>query len=456
MATTINARQALTPEGWREDVAIKIDDEGRIASISGAEPIAAYDAGVLLPAISNLHSHSFQRAMAGLAESRGSDAGDNFWTWRKVMYRFLEELTPDDIESIAAFAQMEMLEAGFAAQAEFHYLHHSPNGATYSAIEETSLRHFNAAKLTGIGYTHLPVLYMQGGLDGRALEGGQRRFGNSIDQFGKLFTAIKRHLPALPSDIGIGVAPHSLRAVSKEGIEAAISLAPEGPVHIHVAEQIEEVKEVSAKLGAPPVQWLLSNMPVDARWCLVHATHLDRNESDDLAQSGAIAGLCPTTEANLGDGVFGALRFMEAGGKFGVGTDSNTRISVVEELRLLEVSQRLTSKQRVILADDETPSNGRFLCMNAAAGGATALQRDTGQLREGAWADIVALNDRHHDIIGLKGDKILDAWIFAGSEDAIDAVWAAGRKMVVDGKHIHHDKILERYKKTAARLRRLV
>jgi formimidoylglutamate deiminase len=453
MPIRIAAKQMLTADGWRQDAMLEIGDDGLISAISDAGPTADQTIGILLPALSNVHSHSFQRAMAGLAETRGPTATDDFWTWRKVMYRFLDILSPDDIEVIAAQVQMEMLEAGFAAQAEFHYLHHAPGGQAYAQVEETSLRHMEAARLTGIGFTHLPVLYMQGGLDGRALEGGQLRFGCDLDAFQDLHSRLARHFAQVPDDHVLGVAPHSLRAVSREGLSAVVTLAPGKPVHIHAAEQVGEVEEVVEALGARPVRWLLDNMPVDERWCFIHATQMDPSETVDLARSGAVAGLCPITEANLGDGIFDGARFFQAGGRFGIGSDSNVRIALAEELRMLEVSQRLRDRRRVILTDAATPSNGRYLYERAARGSAQAIGRNGGRIEVGALADLVGLHDDHHAVCGLKQDAVLDAWVFAGSEDVVSDVWAAGRHMVSGGKHVHREKIARAFAQSIFRLR---
>ena len=451
--TRISAKQALMPDGWRKDVVIEIGDHGRISSITADGASPEHRVGVLLPALSNVHSHSFQRAMSGLAETRGPSARDNFWTWREVMYRFLAILDPEDIGDIAALVQMEMLEAGYAAQAEFHYVHHAPGGAAYSRIDETSRRHIDAAKRTGIGYTHLPVLYMQGGLDGRPLEGGQLRFGCQLDQYRALFDAIKASWDGLPGDFNLGVAPHSLRAVTEAGLHESLGLAPEGPVHIHAAEQMGEVKEVQDALGARPIRWLIDNMPVDQRWCFIHATHLDGSEIDDLADSKAVAGLCPITEANLGDGIFNAPRYLDRGGAIGIGSDSNVKIALSEELRMLEVSQRLRDQRRVILTSEEMRSNGRLLYDAAARGGAQALGRDSGRIAVGALADLVALDDNHLALTGLTEDAILDSWIFGCADDVVGDVWAAGRHVVSRGVHIHRQQITEKYKNTIYKLR---
>jgi formimidoylglutamate deiminase len=453
MATTIFANQALTTSGWQQNIAVSIDDNGRIADIYAATGNEEKKVGILLPALSNVHSHSFQRAMAGLAEHRGPNSIDDFWTWRKVMYRFLDILSPDDIEVIAAQVQMEMLESGYAASAEFHYLHHNHNGAHYDNIGELSERLFQASLTSGIGYTHLPVLYMRGGLDDSELHGGQRRFACDLDQFEKLFASLKQRMRELPDDSVLGVAPHSLRAVSKEGLIMTSHLDSKTPIHIHIAEQQNEVNDVVQTLGARPIRWLLDNIGIDKRWCLIHATHTDNSELIDFAESGAVAGLCPITEANLGDGTFEALRFFENGGRYGIGSDSNVRIGLSEELRMLEVSQRLRDQRRVVLSSEEMPSNGRFLYQHASIGGAQALARDSGRIEVGAFADLVALDDQHYSIAGLSNDTVLDTWIFACGDDIVSDVWAAGRHMVSDGQHILRDDISNKFLQTMKRLR---
>jgi formimidoylglutamate deiminase len=447
--TVLNAKTALLADGWAQDVEVTIDG-GRITGIATGRPTPG-SLGCLLPAPVNLHSHAFQRAMAGMTERR-SAGQDSFWTWRQLMYRFLDRLMPDDVQAIAAFVQMEMAEAGYAAVAEFHYLHHAQGGAPYADRAEMSARIAAAAAETGLGLTLLPVLYQQGGCDGRALGPGQLRFGNDADGFGALWQAAGRALASLPEDTRLGVAPHSLRAVSRDGLDFARDLAPDAPLHLHIAEQVAEVTEVQAVYGARPVAWLLANQPVDARWCLIHATQMEPQETAALAATGAVAGLCPITEANLGDGIFDGLRFVAAGGRWGVGSDSNLRISLSEELRLLEYSQRLQHRSRALLAAAER-STGRVLLESAAQGGAQAAGRGAGMIREGEWADLLALDMTSNDLDGRQSDAILDAWIFAGDDRMVTEVWSAGRQIVTGGRHKAREVITSRYRRTMARLR---
>ena len=455
----IHAETALLPDGWARDVVVTIA-EGRIVSaVSGDLRDAGRHAderetgdlrvGCLLPAMANLHSHTFQRAMAGLTERRGNPA-DSFWTWRALMYRFLDRLTPADVEAIAAQVMVEMAEAGYAAVAEFHYLHHRPDGAPYDDLAEMAGRIVAAAQQTGLGLTLLPVLYQRGGLDGRALGAGQMRFGNDETRFAGLWDGAKRALSALPADAVLGVAPHSLRAVASEGLRFAASLG--GPIHIHVAEQQAEVDEVLAHTGARPVEWLLDNMPVDSRWCAIHATQMLPDETLALARSGAVAGLCPITEANLGDGIFDGARFLAAGGVFGVGSDSNVRISLSEELRFLEYSQRLRDRGRAVLATPDK-STGRVLFEGAAQGGAQAAGRTSGRIEAGCWADLVTLDTRHLHLQGLAGDDLLDAFVFAGDDRLVTDVWSAGRHIVQGGRHIGRDAVETRFRTVMAKLR---
>ncbi|MEX1662872.1 formimidoylglutamate deiminase [Thioclava sp. 15-R06ZXC-3] len=450
---TIWARRALVMNSWAESVRIDLNENGRIAAVTAGSDCPAHAKRVqtLLPAPANLHSHAFQRAMAGLSERRGRDLQDSFWTWRQLMYRFLDRLTPDDIQAIAAFVQMEMLEAGYATNVEFHYLHHAPDGRPYADLAEMAGRIVAAAAQTGIGLTLLPVLYSYGGLDRRALVAGQDRFGNDPERFARLVDGARAHVAGLGADSGLGVAPHSLRAVDAAGLQAAISLAGTAPIHIHLAEQAAEVDEVMAATGRRPVEWLLENAPVDARWCLIHATQMQPAETEALAATGAVAGLCPITESSLGDGIFDGVRWRAAGGAFGIGSDSNIRISLSEELRTLEYSQRLRDHTRAALADTDR-STGRVLFQGAVEGGAQAAGRASGAIAEGLWADLLALDDLGPDGQGKAGDTLLDTWIFARDDHSVRDVWSAGRHVVQDGRHIQRDAIMPAYARVMQRL----
>ncbi len=440
----LHADHALLPQGWVQDVTVQIAD-GRIAAIGPAR--GGMRVGCLLPAPVNLHSHAFQRAMAGLTEYRTAGQ-DSFWTWRSLMYRFLEHLSPEDVGIIAAQVMVEMAEAGYGAVAEFHYLHHGVGGAPYADLAEMAGQICAAAQATGLGLTLLPVLYERGGCDGRELAGGQLRFGNDLDGYLRLREGAARHMATLPPDAVLGQAPHSLRAVSPTSLAAAAAL--DGPIHIHVAEQVAEVDELLAHTGQRPVDWLLSHAPVDRRWCLIHATQMLPAETLGLAQSGAVAGLCPITEANLGDGLFDGARYLAAGGAFGIGSDSNVRISLSEEIRMLEYSQRLGLKARAVLADDR--SVGRRVFEGMAQGGAQAAGRDAGAIELGKWADLVALDASGPDMAGRSGDRLLDTFAFAGDDRMVRHLWSAGRHIVQDGRHIARDGVRARFATVMARL----
>lgn len=450
--TVLWAERALLPEGWAERVRVSIGAGGRIAKVTpGAEP-EGQRLDLLLPAMANLHSHAFQRAMAGLSEARGPHPRDTFWTWRQIMFRFLDHLTPDDIEAIAALVQMEMLEAGYATNVEFHYLHHRPGGAPYDNLAEMSERIAAAASRTGIGLTLLPVHYQFGGCDGRALGAGQVRFGTDPDLFVRLLDAAEGALRDLPPDAGIGVAPHSLRAVSPEALRLCATLRPGRPLHMHLAEQIPEIEEVKAARGMRPVEWMLENCAPDRNWTLIHLTHMTEDETRRLAATGAIAGLCPITEASLGDGIFNGAVWRQAGGRLGFGSDSNIRISLVEELRGLEYSQRLRDTARAILAEPER-STGRVLYDAGLDGGVGASGRDSGAIAEDLWADLCAVSLSNPVMAGRQGDRMLDSLIFAGGEGLVRDVWAAGRHVVRDGRHRDRDSIIAAYLACIANLK---
>ncbi|MBZ8132888.1 formimidoylglutamate deiminase [Afifella sp. IM 167] len=441
--------QALTSAGWVENVTVETAPDGTIASVeAGGEDGATY-AGMALPGLPNLHSHAFQRGMAGLAERRG-EAADSFWTWREVMYAFLERLTPDDVEAIAREAFVEMLEAGFTALGEFHYLHHAPGGAPYDDLAEMAGRIAAAASETGMGLTLLPVFYMHGGFGGAPLGPAQQRFGNDPERFAALLDASRAHLASLP-DARLGIAPHSLRAITPETLAEVLPLAEGGPIHIHAAEQEKEVADCLAWSGARPVEWLLANAPVGLGWCLVHATHMSPAETEALARSGAVAGLCPVTEANLGDGLFDGRSFLAAGGAFGIGSDSNVRIDAAEELRTLEYGQRLRDRERNVLGRAAS-STGRILYEGACAGGAAALSRAIGRIEPGMRADIVVLDAAHPALAGKAGDAALDSFLFAGGRECIADVYVGGEKLVEAGRHRDRQKVRARFSATMERL----
>lgn len=443
---TIHAKSALLVDGWASDVRFKIAD-GRIAEVeTGVESKPGDDCRtVILPALANLHSHAFQRAMAGLAEARGPGE-DSFWSWRTTMYRFALTMTPEHVEAVAAQLYMEMLEAGFSRVGEFHYLHHQEDGTQYGDIAEMARRIGAASADTGIGLTLLPVFYAHSGFGGQPPVEGQRRFVHSLETFRQLMEACSTMVRSLPGAV-LGIAPHSLRAVTEQELRELLPLAGAGPIHIHVAEQTREVEDCLAWSGARPVEWLLDRMPVDERWCFVHATHMSDDETRRMARSQAIAGLCPITEANLGDGAFNAALFLAEGGRYGIGSDSNVLISLPEELRVLEYSQRLTRRARNVVADPGG-STGRKLFEMAQIGGNRALRSNT-VLRVGGDADMVALNV--DAIPYIQNDKLLDHWIFTGSA-CVDAVWAHGRKQVENGRHVKRDAITNRFRAAMANL----
>ena len=441
--TSIFAEQALLPDGWHADVRIAFTSD-RITAVETATSALPGDErhAILLPGMPNLHSHAFQRGMAGLAELRGPSA-DSFWSWREVMYRFALSMTPDQVEAVAAQLYVEMLEAGFSRVGEFHYLHHDRDGRPYANIAEMAERIAAAAGDTGIGLTLLPVFYAHSSFGGAAPNEGQRRFINDVNRFTRLVEKSRESVRTLNQAV-VGVAPHSLRAATPEELTLVAAIAPDGPIHIHIAEQVKEVDDCLAWSGARPVEFLLANTKVDHRWCLIHATHMTKAETIGMAKSGAIAGLCPITEANLGDGTFAAPLFMQNGGRFGVGSDSNVLIGVPDELRQLEYSQRLAHRARNVLAV-AGGSTGRALFDAGLDGGSVALGAGASQIAVGASADVVSLQADHPSLAGKRGDAILDAWIFANGSK-VDCAWVHGRKQVSGGRHAKREAIAERFR----------
>lgn len=432
----ILCRSALTGRGWTGPARIRLDATGCIRAIEDID-VSSDDprlSGYILPGMPNLHSHAFQRLIAGLTEHAGGST-DSFWTWREAMYRLANRIDPDQLEAVAAWVQVEMLEAGFTSCGEFHYLHHQPEGRPYSEPAEMCHRMLAAAAASGIALTLLPVLYCRGGVDAEGVSEQQRRFRHSPETFVRLVEDCRAAIAGHPLHRA-GVAPHSLRAVSPGQLRAVLEdpVAQQGPVHIHIAEQPAEVDEVRRAFGARPVEWLLREFDVDARWCLVHATHVDPAELKAAAASGAVAGLCPTTEADLGDGLFHAEAWLGAGGRFGIGTDSNLRVTVSEELRWLEFQARLSGLRRIVLAD-RGRSCGRSLYERAAQGGAQALGQPAGRIEPGLRADLVELDANHPLLQARSGDAILDTWIFAGGGDMVRSVWVAGVRLVDQGRH---------------------
>jgi formimidoylglutamate deiminase len=455
----VYARTALLPDGWADDVLLSMDDAGTITDVLRGASRRASTAGrlpgVVIPGLPNVHSHAFQRGMAGLAERRGAP-GESFWSWRDRMYAFAARLGPDDVEAIAAQVYVEMLEAGYTAVAEFHYLHHGPDGATYDNPGEMGERLFAAATRAGIGITLLPTLYRAGGFGGRALAPEQRRFLSDAAGYARRLEAAAR-ATAEDGERALGVALHSLRAVPPDDLAPTLAVAdavaPGCPVHIHVAEQEREVEECLEWSGTRPVDWLLDHAPVSARWCLVHATHASGAELGRVARSGAVVGLCPTTEANLGDGIFPLRTLLDAGGAFAIGSDSHASVSPVEELRWLEYGQRLARRERTVTAALPAGSTARTLLEHAWRGGAAAVGRSVGSLSPGRRADWIVLDPDHPVLAGRDRDDLLDAWIFAGNANPVREVWVGGRRVVADGRHPARDEVASRFRRTVERVR---
>lgn len=441
--SNLYAAQVLTAQGWRQSVRL-IVESGRIAALQVGVAAAPGDDRheIIMPALGNLHSHAFQRGMAGLAEVAG-DTADSFWSWRDVMYRFALRMNPDQFQAIAAQAYVEMLEAGFGRVGEFHYLHHDCDGQRYADLGEMAGRAAAAAEATGVGLCLLPVFYAHSSFGGAPPGHAQRRFINSLDSYHSLLERCRQLTVKLPAAV-VGVAPHSLRATTKDELLAVAQMAGTRPVHIHIAEQTGEVDECLAWSGSRPVAWLLENAPVGENWCLVHATHVDQTEIAGIAAVNAVVGLCPVTEANLGDGVFPLNELLARQGRFGVGTDSNVHINLAAELSLLEYSQRLTHRARNVVKQ-ATHSTGRAIMQSALAGGAQALGGG-GYIAAGAAADFVSLNRQHPALFSRDEDALLDAWIFASAGNLVDCVWVAGRKLVAGGVHVARDSIRGKFR----------
>jgi len=456
MSTWYRFDSLQTPGGWLTPAWLAVADDGSIAEIREQAPDGVSVetvAGPAIPGLSNLHSHAFQRAMAGLAEGPATSE-DDFWSWREVLYRFVERLTPDDLEAIAAQLYGEMLRHGYTGVVEFHYLHRAADGGAYDDPAEMAHRLAQAAGRTGIALTLAPTLYISNGFGGRPADTGQRRFVNSVEDHLRLIESAAAGLDDTGNQ-AIALALHSLRAVPPDALAQAVAGfsvdRPDRPIHIHCAEQTKEVEECLAWSGARPVEWLLANADIDARWCLVHATHMTGDETEGLAKSGAVAGICPTTEADLGDGLFPLRTYLAAGGRFGVGSDSHVAVSAAEELRWLEYGQRLNERRRN-RAGDATRSAARRLYDDAAAGGAQAAGRRTGRLEAGARADLVVLDPTDPGLVARAGDRLLDGYIFRGGDNPVRDVMVGGKWVVRDGRLPEQAAIAERFRRCMQRL----
>ena len=452
MDRTFFFESAWLPAGWQDGVRVEVRGE-LITDVACGAVAGPHDVRLrlVLPGLPDLHSHAFQRAMAGLAERRGPSGADDFWSWREVMYRFLARLEPDDLEALAAYAYADLLEAGFTCVGEFHYLHRTPQGGLYANPGELALRHASAADTTGIGLTMLPVFYESSQFGGAPPTPGQQRFITDLATFGRIVEAVRTEIQPSPGR-NVGIAPHSLRAVTAGHLSALLDRYREGPIHIHAAEQMREVEDCLASTGARPVEWLLRHAALDTRWCVVHATHLTPGETSDLARCGAVAGLCPVTEANLGDGIFPAPDYRAAQGRWGIGTDSHIRLDAAGELRQLEYAQRLLRRRRNVLARPDQPSTGASLYQDALAGGAQALGLPVGAIAPGRRADFLALDADHPDLAGKARDAVLDTWIFAQGRSLIRDVIAGGHIVVENRRHKERERIDAAYRRTLRKL----
>jgi formimidoylglutamate deiminase len=470
------ADYAWLPHGFAADVRVDIDHAALHATTAQAARGEAERLGrYVVPGMPNLHSHAFQRAMAGLAERRSIEkcgqgrplfdsraqggahqySEDSFWTWREVMYAFAGRVGPDDLRAIATQLYVEMLKAGYTQVCEFHYLHHQPDGTPYADSAAMSLALVEAAREAGIGLTLLPTLYMTGGFDGRPLSERQRRFGHGVDGFLRLVERLRTLESAI---LRVGIALHSLRAVPEDALrvvlDAVRQMDGQMPIHVHIAEQIGEVQDCLALRNARPVEWLLDHAEVDSRWCLVHATHVSPLEVRRLAATGAVAGLCPTTEANLGDGLFPLRAYLDAGGALGVGSDSHISVSPVEELRWLEYGQRLITRHRNVSASAAVPSSGETLLAHALAGGAQASGVMLGAIEDGARADLLVLDDASPVLAGRDAAHVVDTWLFAGNANLVRDVMVGGEWIVREHRHRDEQRIAARYRDVVERLAR--
>lgn len=441
--------KAFLKDGWADHVLLEIDADGLIENIEtdykGKEGRIS---GYALPGINNIHSHAFQRAMAGLAEY-SSGGTDSFWTWRDIMYRFAKNISATDLKAIAAQLYLEMLKGGFISVSEFHYLHNTSKGAM-----EMSSAIMDAANDIGIGLCHLPVLYMSAGFGAKPLTDGQKRFSLSTEEYIKLLIQLNEKMNG-DNNQHLGIAFHSLRAVPEEALKYIIEKNPtSGPLHIHISEQVAEVNDSIVFSGKRPVEWLLANVPVNEQWCLIHATHLNEQEIKMITKSGAVVGLCPTTEANLGDGLFPLKTFMDGSGHIGIGSDSHISVSLVEELRLLEYCQRLSVQQRNIATSLEEVHTGTNLYRQALIGGAKASGFNNGEIEIGKRADIIVLDRNAATLLGTPDNHIIDRFIFNGNQNSIEHVFVAGEQVIKNQRHVNEGRIYEEFKAVINRLKK--
>ena len=445
----------LMQDGWSRDVLVEIDQEGRISGLKpDARDAAAQSVrGIAIPGVPNAHSHAHQRLLAGLAEA-GAGRGD-FMRWRELMYRVLGMMDPEKFQAVAELAYMEMLKSGYTSVAEFHYLHHDIDGSPYSERGEMGMRCIAAAEETGIALTLLPGLYVHGGFGKRPLKPEQARFLCDPGMYMDIYSSLHQAAAGRPG-LCLGYAPHSLRAVDEALMQELLvevrRVDPGAPVHVHVAEQRWEVDACRQWCGATPVQRLLDHAPVDASWNLVHATHMSDSERRALAAAEATVVLCPSTEANLGDGMFAGREWIQLNGEFAIGSDSQVTICPAEELRLLEYGQRLVSETRNGLGAVSDRSLGGFLLDSALKSGARALAQPCGVLIEGARADIVVLDEEHPALIGRTRDEALDSWVFSGGAACVRDVFVGGRQVVSDHRHVKESAIVDRYRRVAESL----
>jgi formimidoylglutamate deiminase len=444
-------KHAYLPQGWCDNVLVEIGDDGKILSVAKdriADNIPVID-GYTIPGMPNLHSHCFQHLAAGLIEkSSNNKQNDDFWSWRETMYKIIAEISPEALEAISAYLYVEMMKRGFTSVAEFHYLHNTKNGHDYVKSSEMSDRIIAASKKTGMGLCLLPVLYAHSGFGGQNPVVGQQRFVKDTRHYLRLVEQLIRDTDK-DNNVKIGIAPHSLRAVTKDELVELVDFAKDKsnlPIHIHIAEQLKEVEEAIKYLGMRPVHWLYHNFDIDSRWTLIHATHINQKELDLILNSSATVGLCPITEANLGDGVFPVLEYQSEEGAYGIGTDMNISTCVASELRLLEYGQRLFRKKRNILANGSYKSTGETIFTRALCGGAQALRMGAGAIQKGYRADFVVLDEQSPNFIGKKMQDVFDSWIFTGNYNPVKDVYVNGKLVIKNNRHKDEEKIYSNFK----------